>query len=84
MTRRLTDDSVTYVLGLVLPGDLNAGDVIIVPEYNHEMLVKTVQLGQGGFVLTVTPADNSAAEAQRVITLTVATPVRRLKRIPAY
>jgi hypothetical protein len=72
------------VLDSVLPGDLNAGDVIIVPEYHDEMLVKTVQLGHGGFVLTVRPVGDSAPHAQRVLTLTAATPVRRLGRIAAY
>lgn len=71
------------MLGLVLPGDLNPGDVIGVPEHDDEMLVKTVQLGHGGFVLTVTPIDASAPPAERILTLTAATPMHRLGRIPA-
>jgi len=33
--------------------------------------------GQGGFILTVSPADNDAPEAERLIPLTAATHIRK-------
>jgi hypothetical protein len=61
----------------VLPGDLDAGDVIMLPGAGHELLVKAVRLGQGGFILTVAPAGEDAAEAERLITLTAVTQLRK-------
>ena len=39
----------------VLPGDLDAGDVIMLSGAGHESLVKAVHMGQGGYILTVDP-----------------------------
>jgi hypothetical protein len=61
----------------VLPGDLDAGDVIMLPDTGQELLVKAVRLGQGGFILTVSPADDDAPQAERQITLTAATHLRK-------
>ena len=61
----------------VLPGDLDAGDVIMLLDAKDELLVKAVRLGQGGFVLTVSPVDDDAPEAERLITLTAATHLRK-------
>jgi hypothetical protein len=61
----------------VLPGDLHAGDVIMLPDAGQELLVKAVRLGQGGFILTVSPAGDDAPEAERLITLTAAAHLRK-------
>jgi hypothetical protein len=64
----------------VLPGDLDPGDVIILPGAGDELLVKAIRLGQGGFILTVSPAGD-APGTQRIITLTAATPLRKRRRV---
>ena len=61
----------------ILPGDLDTGDVIMLAGGGDELLVKAVRLGQGGFILTVSPADDDTPGTERLITLTVATRVRR-------
>jgi hypothetical protein len=66
----------------VLPGDLEAGDVIELADGGGHLLVQRVLLGQGGFVLTVSPADGDGSEGHRQITLTAATPLRKRGRVP--
>ena len=66
----------------VLPGDLEAGDVIALAEGEAGLLVKAVRLGQGGFVLTVSAADYDASDGDRQITLTAATRLRKRGRVP--
>jgi hypothetical protein len=62
----------------VLPGDLDPGDVIMLPGAGeHEWLVKAVRLGQGGFILTVSAAGDDAPGTERIITLTAATRLRK-------
>lgn len=61
----------------ILPGDLDAGDIIKLPGSADELLVKAVRLGQGGFLLTVSPADGDTSRAERVVTLTAAVYLRR-------
>jgi len=60
-----------------LPGDLGPGDVITLPDGGDELLVKAVRLGQGGFILTVSPVDDDAPWAERLITLTATTHLRK-------
>jgi hypothetical protein len=61
----------------VLPGDLDPGDVIMLPGAGEELLVKAVRLGQGGFILTVSSAGGDAPGTERIITLTAATHLRK-------
>lgn len=65
----------------VLPGDLVAGDLIVLPGTPDEVLVRAVRLGQGGFILTVSPAHDRNPEAQRNVTLTFATALLRRGRV---
>ena len=64
----------------VLPGDLDPGDVIAVPDTEDELLVIAVLLGSGGFVLTVAPMRNGRPGAERQLVLTAGTPVRKRGR----
>jgi hypothetical protein len=62
-------------------GDLEAGDLIALPDEAGQFLIRTVRLGQGGFILTVAPADGSAPGPERQVTLTAAAQVRKLGRV---
>ena len=50
------------------------------PDEAGRFLVRTVRLGQGGFILTVAGADGSASGAERQVTLTAVALVRKLGR----
>jgi hypothetical protein len=63
----------------VLVGDVAAGDVIALLGTSGEMVVERVQLGHGGFLLTVSPAAGDGPPA--VWTLTAATRVSRRRRV---
>jgi hypothetical protein len=39
---------------------LTPGDVIMLPGVGHKALVKAIRLGQGGFILTVTPINDDS------------------------
>ena len=81
MTPVITPAMVLTVDELVRPGDLEAGDVIALPQEAGRFLVSAVRLGQGGFTLVVAPADGSQPGAERHVTLTTAMRVRRLGRV---
>jgi hypothetical protein len=68
------------VADTVLPGDLNAGDVIALPDEDVDLVIEAVRLGQGGFLLTVSALNPADSAATRVVTLTAATPVSRRGR----
>ncbi len=55
---------------LVFAGDVNAGDVVVLPGASTAVLVKMVRLGQGGFILTVAPVDDDRPQAEQLVTLT--------------
>lgn len=61
----------------MLPGDLSVGDVIALPSGGGEVVVETIQLGHGGFVVTVSDLGSAVTGAVRVITLTAVTRVSR-------
>jgi hypothetical protein len=64
----------------ILAGDVDAGDVIVLPDAADPVLVKRVRLGQGGFIFTVVPVGDDAPQTERLVTLT--TQVRLRKRGP--
>jgi hypothetical protein len=69
---------------LVLPGDIEAGDVIELPDDARRFRVMMVRLGHGGFILRVAPAEGPGPRAEREITLTAATRLRRHGRVRAF
>ncbi len=70
--------TVNIVEDVVLAGDVDAGDVIVLPDAHDAVLVKQVRVGQGGFILTVAPVGDDRPEAERLVTLT--TEIRLHKR----
>jgi hypothetical protein len=62
--------TVNNVDDVVLAGDVDAGDVIVMPDARDAVLVKQVRLGRGGFILTVAPVGDDRPEAERLVTLT--------------
>jgi hypothetical protein len=58
-------------------GDIDAGDVIVLPDARDAVLVKRVRLGQGGFIVTVVPVDDDRSEAERLVTLTAGIRLRK-------
>lgn len=72
---------------VVLPSDLEAGDLIVLADRQDELIVVAVRLGHGGFVLTVTPSrpggiQPAGSRPELVITLAVGAEVRRIGRMP--
>jgi hypothetical protein len=65
------------VEAIVLAGDVDAGDVVVLPDARDAVLVKQVRLGQGGFILTVVPVDDDRPEAERLVTLTAGMRLRK-------
>jgi hypothetical protein len=72
---------------VVLPGDLEAGDLIVLPNGQDQLIVVAVRLGHGGFLLTVTPSrpggiQPAGSRPELVITLPVGAEIRRVGRMP--
>ena len=63
---------------MVLAGDVDVGDVIVLPDADEPVLVSRVRLGQGGLIFTVTSAGSDSPEEERPVKLT--TEVRLRKR----
>ena len=64
---------------MILAGDVDVGDVIVLPDADDPVLVSRVRLGQGGLIFTVAPASSgSASEEERPVKLTAT--VRLCKR----
>lgn len=62
---------------MVFAGDVNAGDVVVLPGASSAVLVKAVRLGQGGFILTVAPVGDDRPQAEQLVTLTAAARLRK-------
>jgi hypothetical protein len=65
------------VEAIILTGDVDAGDVIVLPDTQVAVVVKQVLVGQGGFILTVAPADDDRPGAERLVTLTAGIRLRK-------
>jgi hypothetical protein len=58
------------VENVILAGDVDVGDVIVLPDTDEPVLVSRVRLGQGGLIFTVTPDGGDAPEEERPVKLT--------------
>jgi hypothetical protein len=61
---------VLIVEEVVLAGDVDVGDVIVLPDADEPVLVSRVRLGQGGLIFTVAPASGDSPEQERPVKLT--------------
>jgi hypothetical protein len=65
----------------VIPaGDVDVGDVIVLPDASDPVLVNRVRLGQGGLIFTVTSAGSDAPEQEWPVKLTSEVRLRRRGR----
>ena len=55
---------------VVLAGDVDVGDVIVLPDFDEPVLVSRVRLGQGGLIFTVASATGDSPEQDRPVKLT--------------
>ena len=55
---------------VVLAGDVDVGDVIVLPDTGELVLVSRVRLGQGGLIFTVASAAGDSPEQDRPVKLT--------------
>jgi hypothetical protein len=55
---------------LVLAGDVDVGDVIVLPDDDGPVLVSRVRLGQGGLIFTVASAAGDSPEQDRPVKMT--------------
>ena len=55
---------------LVPAGDVDVGDVIVLPDADGPLLVSRVRLGQGGLIFTVASATGDSPEQDRPVKLT--------------
>jgi hypothetical protein len=71
---------VLFVEDLVLAGDVDVGDVIVLPDADEPVLVSRVRLGQGGLIFTVAPATGDSPEQDRPVKLTTEVRLHRRAR----
>ena len=65
---------------LVLAGDVDVGDVIVLPGADEPVLVSRVRLGQGGLIFTVASATGESPEQDRPVKLTTQVRLHRRAR----
>ena len=65
---------------LVLAGDVDVGDVIVLPDADEPVLVSRVRLGQGGLIFTVASATGDSPEEDRPVKLTTEVRLHRRAR----
>jgi hypothetical protein len=65
----------------ILAGDVDVGDVVVLPGADEPVLVSRVRLGQGGLIFTVTSASgDSPDEEERPVKLTARVRLRKRGR----
>jgi hypothetical protein len=65
---------------MIPAGDVDVGDVIILPDADDPVLVNRVRFGQGGLIFTVCPAFSDAPEQERPVKLTAEVRLHRRGR----
>jgi hypothetical protein len=66
---------------VILAGDVDVGDVIVLPGAEDPVLVSRVRLGQGGLIFTVASASSdSPDEEERPVKLTATVHLRKRGR----
>jgi hypothetical protein len=65
---------------VVLAGDVDVGDVIVLPDADEPVLVSRVRLGQGGLIFTVASATGDSPEQDRPVKLTTQVRLHRRAR----
>ena len=65
---------------VVLAGDVDVGDVIVLPGADEPVLVCRVRLGQGGLIFTVTSAGGDSPEEELAVKLTTEVRLHRRGR----
>jgi hypothetical protein len=65
----------------VIPaGDVDVGDVIVLPDADDPVLVNRVRLGQGGLIFTVTSDISDSPEEERPVKLSARVRLHRRGR----
>ena len=65
---------------MIPAGDVDVGDVIVLPDANDPVLVNRVRLGQGGLIFTVTSDSSDSPEEERPVKLSAEVRLRRRGR----
>ena len=65
---------------VVLAGDVDVGDVIVLPDADEPVLVSRVRLGQGGLIFTVASPTGDSPEQDRPVKLTTKVRLRSRAR----
>ena len=72
---------VGFVEDVIPAGDVDVGDVIVLPDADDAVLVSRVRLGQGGLIFTVASASGaSASEEERPVKLSATVRLRKRGR----
>ena len=65
---------------MIPAGDVDVGDVIVLPDADDPVLVNRVRLGQGGLIFTITSASSDSPEEERPVKLTTTVQLRKRGR----
>jgi len=65
---------------VVLAGDIDVGDVIVLPGAEEAVLVRRVRFGQGRLILTVALTSGESSEQEQAVKMTTEVRVRKRGR----